>query len=282
MLKDIPSPVDEQLPRIRSAVREANNILLCLDFDGTLAPIVDDPAKATPTDAVVDALEDLSSNPTIRTAVVSGRSLTDVRSRVDSPNLFAGNHGLEIQRNGSISVHPIAQKRATLVDTVCSQLAKTFEPVPHCWVENKRLTGSVHFRLASTHRLETIKNVAKSVIKRIGQGLLEHSYGKRVIEISPRIPWGKGNAVELLELSAPTDSLVVYLGDDTTDESAFEVVEPDGIGIRVGGPSTSWASARVRSPAAVASFLHWIGTAGPPHATETPAKLEETLSQRSA
>ncbi|SFS96484.1 trehalose-phosphatase [Halostagnicola kamekurae] len=258
MSKDSPIPVDEQLPRIRSALRETDSVLLCLDFDGTMAPIVDDPSEATPLTTAVDAVQSLASNPTVRTAVVSGRSLADVRSRLDGPSLFAGNHGLEIQRRGSVSVHPIARKRSTLVDRSCIELSDAFDSFDDCWVENKRLTATVHRRSNSPDRRETIRRVTKSVLDRVGEGRLTYSRGRRILEISPRIPWGKGNAVEVLRRSVPADSLVVYLGDDTTDELAFEAVEPEGIGILVGEPAPSRASARLDSPAAVASFLHWL------------------------
>ncbi len=257
---DTPTPVHERLPQLRSTLRGANSVLLCLDFDGTLAPIVADPAAASPKDSAVDALGRITSDPAITTAIISGRSLADVRTRIDGPTLFAGNHGLEIQRNGTVSVHPIAQIRASLVDEVCARLESELDSVPQCWVENKRLTGTVHLRSVPNRYHETVDTIVGSVIDRIGNGVLKCSSGKRVIEISPQIPWGKGNAVELIRSSLPTEPLVLYIGDDTTDESAFEAVEPNGIGIRVGDETESWASCRVRSPDEVASLLHWIGT----------------------
>ncbi|WP_459883736.1 trehalose-phosphatase [Halostagnicola bangensis] len=260
MSVDTPTPVHERLPQIRTALGVADSVLLCLDFDGTLAPIVDDPAAASPKESAVDALDRITSNPTITTAVISGRSLADVRTRIDGPTFFAGNHGLEIQRSGTVSVHPIAKKRAAPVEDVCSRLESKLDPIPHCWVENKRLTGTVHLRSVPERYFDTVDTIVESVTDRLGNGILERSNGKRVIEISPQIPWGKGNAVELLRSSLPTSPLVLYIGDDTTDESAFETVEPNGIGIRVGDETESWASCRVRSPDEVASFLHWIGT----------------------
>ncbi len=74
------------------------------------------------------------------------------------------------------------------------------------------------------------------------------------------MPWGKGNAVELIAAAEPPGTAVVYIGDDVTDESAFRAVEPDGIGIRVGDDAPSSASYRVASPADVASFLSWLET----------------------
>ncbi|RQG91698.1 trehalose-phosphatase [Natrarchaeobius halalkaliphilus] len=257
-----PSRLEEHLPQIRRTLAGGSGLLVCLDFDGTLAPIVDDPEEATPLRENEAAVDRLSSHPAVSTAIVSGRGLPDVRDRVGGLDAYAGNHGLEFVRNGSVAVHPVARKRAVLVDQVCSALETVLEPVPSSRIENKRLTGTVHTRTVPAPLRPLVRRLTKSIVDRIGGDQLEVSSGRRVLEIGPSIPWGKGNAVELLSAELPRDTVAVYVGDDVTDESAFNTVEPNGVGVRVGGDRPSAASYRVTSPADVAAFLTWLESVG--------------------
>lgn len=257
-----PRPLDEQLPHLRTTLENAAGLLVCLDFDGTLAPIVENPDDAVPSERNRDAVATLAETPGVTTAVVSGRALADVRERIDGPAIYAGNHGLELARNGSIAVHPVARKRAVEVDRVCSILETALASVPNCRIENKRLTGTVHFRSVPAAAEPIVRRVTRDVVDRFGGDALAVSPGKRILEIGPDIPWGKGNAVSLIAADEPPETAVLYIGDDVTDESAFRAVEPDGIGIRVGGDDPSNASCRVESPADVASFLSWLGSTG--------------------
>ncbi|QCS42081.1 trehalose-phosphatase [Natrinema versiforme] len=257
-----PRPLEERKPRLRDRLEDAAGLLVCLDFDGTLAPIVEDPDAAAPTERNRDAVAALAETAAITTAVVSGRALADVRERVDGPAIYAGNHGLELARNGSVAVHPIARKRATRIDRLCSILETALSSVPNCRIENKRLTGTVHFRSVPPAAEPIARRITREVVDRFGGDAVEVSTGKRILEIGPDFPWGKGNAVELIAADEPPATTVVYVGDDVTDESAFRAVEPDGIGVRVGGDDPSSASCRVESPAEVASFLSWLGSTG--------------------
>ncbi|QLK26757.1 trehalose-phosphatase [Natrinema zhouii] len=257
-----PRPIDEQLPRIRETLEGADRVLVCLDFDGTLAPIVEDPDAAVPTEQNRNAVATLANTPSVTTAVVSGRALTDVRERIDGPSIYAGNHGLELARTGTIAIHPVARKRAARVDRICSVLETALRHIPNCRIENKRLTGTVHFRSVPPAAEPIARRITRGVVDRFGGDALELSAGKRILEIGPDFPWGKGNAVELIAADEPPATAAIYIGDDVTDESAFRAVEPDGIGIRVGNDAPSSASCRVESPAEVASFLSWLGSTG--------------------
>lgn len=256
-----PRPIDEHRPRIRSTVAAGSELLCCLDFDGTLAPIVDDPDAATASARTESAVATLAAAPAVTTAIVSGRALPDVRDRIDGPEIYAGNHGLELERDGTVAVHPIARKRATRITTVCGILESALAPIPNYRIENKRLTGTVHCRTVPPAARPIVRQRTHAVVDRFGDGL-EVSPGKRILEIEPSIPWGKGNAVAMIAADLPPDVVSVYVGDDVTDESAFRVVEPDGIGVRVGGNDSSAASCRLDSPDEVAAFLEWLGSAG--------------------
>ena len=262
MSKTEPRPIAERLPTLRNELREASNLLVCLDFDGTLAPIVDEPADATPTPATEAALDALVDAEPVTTAIVSGRALADVRERVDGPPIYAGNHGLELERDDDVWVHPVARERAARVEETCSALEAVLSPIPGATVENKRLTGTVHVRSTPPAARPVAEERTEAVVERVGDDALELSRGKRVLELSPAVPWGKGDAVDRLQAASLDDTYAIYVGDDVTDESAFRAVEPDGFGVRVGDERPSAASGRVGSPTAVASLLEWLATVG--------------------
>ncbi|WP_120243883.1 trehalose-phosphatase [Halopiger aswanensis] len=258
----VPDPLEEQLPAVRTALSNASRLLACLDFDGTLAPIVEEPDEAAPTPANEAAVEALAAESAVTTAIISGRALTDVRERIDGPSIYAGNHGLELERRGSVAVHPVARKRATRIERACETLETALEPIPNARIEDKRLTATVHVRSVPEAAHPVVERRTREVVDRFGGDALEISGGKQILEIEPSIPWGKGNAVELIDAELPEDTVALYIGDDTTDESAFRAVEPDGVGILVGDDEPSAASTRVASPADVASFLEWLETTG--------------------
>lgn len=257
-----PRPIDEQRDRIRSRLAGASRLLCCLDFDGTLAPIVEDPDAAEPTAENEAAVATLAAEPTVTTAIVSGRALADVRNRIDGPSTYAGNHGLELARSDSVAVHPVARKRAARIEKVCTTLETVLEPVPNTRIQNKRLTGTVHVRSVPPAARPIVRRHTHAVVDRLGGDALDVSTGKRILEVGPSIPWGKGNAVALIDADTPPETVPMYIGDDVTDESAFRTVEPDGIGIRVGGDEPSAASCRLESPDDVATFLEWLGSVG--------------------
>jgi len=257
-----PQPLEEQWPRIRATIADATGILVCLDFDGTLAPIVEDPDAAMPTDRNREAVAMLVEIPSVTTAVISGRALSDVRQRLEGPSIYAGNHGLELARDGDVSVHPVAREHAARIERLCAVLELALASVPNCRIENKRLTGTVHFRSVPSAAIPTVRRITHDVVDRVGGDALEISPGKQILEIGPDLAWGKGDAVEMIAADEPSETVVIYVGDDVTDESAFQTVEPDGLGIRVGGDEPSSASARVESPVDVADFLSWLGSTG--------------------
>ncbi|SFB94359.1 trehalose 6-phosphate phosphatase [Halobiforma haloterrestris] len=258
----VPVPLERRLPRVRERIEGGSRLLLCLDFDGTLAPIVDEPDEAAPTEDNRAAVAALSDHPAIDTAIVSGRALADVRERIDGPSIYAGNHGLELARKGSVAVHPVARKRTRLIEAVCETLETALDTVPNARIENKGVTATVHVRSVPSAARPVVAERTRAVVDRLAGDDLEISTGKRILEIEPAVPWGKGNAVALIAADAPADAVPIYVGDDVTDESAFRTVLPEGIAVRVGDSAPSAASCRVEDPDDVTTFLQWLGTAG--------------------
>ncbi|MDT8320926.1 MAG: trehalose-phosphatase [Xanthomonadales bacterium] len=228
-----------------------------LDYDGTLTPIVDRPEQAELGEEMRAALSRLAD--LCKTAVISGRSLDDVRERVGLATVYyAGNHGLQIGGPDQAEIkHEKGREYLGVVAEACRELRSRLENIDGILIENKEFSLSVHYRLADDSVVPDVEAVIDEVVT-AKPDLRKHS-GKKVFEIRPRIDWDKGKAVlwllDALELGED-QVLPLYIGDDVTDEDAFAVLEERGIGIRVMGDSgTSRARYRLRDSGEVRSFL---------------------------
>jgi trehalose 6-phosphate phosphatase len=245
-------------PRLRTELT-AGRLLLFLDFDGTLAPIVARPERASMPSRTREVLIQLSGMPGVRVSIVSGRSLADLRRRVRIPGAaIAGNHGLEIVGPSfRLRVRLPTGYRRTL-DRIRKRLAALPGRFPGTELEDKGLTLSFHFRRAAGRRKAAL-SAFLDAIHPYRDGLVVRP-GKRIVEIRPPVPWGKGDAVLWMLRQrrwAPSGGRisVVYLGDDRTDEDAFSTVRDRGLAVRVGRSSRSAAEYYLDDPAAVSRFL---------------------------
>ena len=237
--------------------------VLFLDYDGTLAPIVDDPAAAQMAPAMQHVLTALAQHPRYRVAIISGRALADIRTRLGGRGLYlAGNHGLEIEGLGLHYQHPEAWRLRPELGAMAQAMTGDLEAIPGAWIEDKGLTLSVHFRRVPEARVPEIKaHLLKHADPGIGAGRLALRTGKAVLEIRPRVGWAKGEAVswilEQMRLENPAARvLALYLGDDDTDEDAFRVLASVGVGIVVGNDRhDSAAHYYVESTEEVEQFL---------------------------
>ncbi len=254
----------ERIGDWQRARERAGRMLLALDFDGTLAPIVPVPDDAALLPAAHDAIGRLLQRPDTMVAVVSGRALADVRRRVDFAGVYyAGNHGLEIEGPDVHRLHAGADAAARLLADCATALRATFADEPDVLVEDKRLTLSVHYRLVDDPvRASGIRaRVAACCGGRAGLTLTE---GKKVVEVRPDVDWHKGRATTFLVdtlLGADAGAPVVYIGDDRTDEDAFRALHGRGEGVLVAArpDAASAASAWLRSPDEVATLLDRLG-----------------------
>ena len=188
-------PLWEHLPEIASALRAAPEILLFLDFDGTLAPIVEDPSLASMPAATHQALARLASDPRFSLAIISGRALSDLRLRVDLENLiYAGNHGLEISGNGVEFIEPTAAQHLKALGELSRHLRARLHDIPGVEVENKILSASVHFRRAPAGSLPEIRQIVK-LLRRLGQ---ESKLGPTAVLVSTDVAFGIIRTLEAL------------------------------------------------------------------------------------
>jgi trehalose 6-phosphate phosphatase len=212
------------------------HLAVFLDYDGTLTPIVDRPEDAIISDSMRKAVRELAGRCTV--CVVSGRDRRVVQELMGIDDLIvAGSHGFDIWSpvGGAIQREEGAGFEG-LLDEVKARLRKEAGAIDGVLVEPKSVSVALHYRLVSEEERPTIKEIVDAVLaERTDE--LKVTPGKMVYEIQPKIDWDKGKAVlyllEALDLEGP-EVVPLYLGDDITDEHAFEVLAGRGIGIFVG------------------------------------------------
>lgn len=195
---------------------------LLTDFDGTLAPIVDDPTTSALPEAMVATLSSLARHLGL-VAVVSGRPLAFLGERVDDSAVeLHGLYGLERRRDGATVTHPRAEAWVEVVTDARDRLTSALAGWQGVTVEDKRLSVAVHWRRAPDRT--AAERAVSALVDDLGAatGLLREP-GKLVAELRPPLSVDKGDAVRLAVADRQLRRLV-YLGDDRGDLVAFEAV----------------------------------------------------------
>jgi alpha,alpha-trehalase len=236
-----------------------HDLALFLDYDGTLTPIVDRPEQATLSDDMRSLLARLAACCTL--AIVSGRDRQDVQELMGLDNLiYAGSHGFDIAGPHGLHLqHDEAQRSLPDLDHAESQLHERIGDTEGVLIERKRFAIAVHARLVADQDVDSIEAAVNELQQRLPA--LRQMRGKKVFELQPDVEWNKGKAVlwlrEALELDK-SQAVTVYIGDDVTDEDAFQAVsERDiGLGITVDPPKAeSYANYTLRDCDEVHHFL---------------------------
>jgi alpha,alpha-trehalase len=251
-----------------------------LDYDGTLTPIVDRPDEALISDAMRDAVRRLARRCSV--CVVSGRDRPVVQQLMGIDDLIvAGSHGFDIwsPSGGTIQRHE-GGEFGELLGRVTERLRDGLASISGSLIESKRSSVAVHYRLVEASERPRVREIVDGTLAEHPEEL-QVTPGKMVFEIQPRIDWNKGKAVlHLLDALELDDASVVpvYVGDDITDEHAFEALAGRGIGILVGRANDPEVAGRrtaaefvLRDPGEVQQLLDLL--AGLPERREETASL---------
>lgn len=251
-------PLADLLPEVSDRIAAAGHIALFLDYDGTLVRIESDPAAPRLDPDTAETLKAVARHEGMVTTIISGRAVEDLYERIRLGNvIYAGNHGLEILSRDLNFVEPVASARSAQLERLCDELAAELRGIAGAMVEYKGLTAAVHYRLAAETDLAEIRKVVHASVARHGK-LFRVSAGRKVFEILPRTNWHKGAAVRwIVQHLGRTHTLVIYVGDDTSDEDAFRVL-PQAITIKVGDAPETRARFQLPDPDAVREFLSWL------------------------
>jgi trehalose-phosphatase len=257
----------ERMPRLRNRL---GRVFLLLDYDGTLTPIVERPELALLSPDMKKLLRAATARHKV--AVISGRALTNLKKLVGLRGIYyVGNHGLEMSGPRVRFTEPKALSVRSVITRICEKLRRELKEIKGALIEDKGLTASVHYRMVEPGELKRLENVVKRVTEahvRAGEVCLTRS--KKVLEIKPAVDWNKGKAALWITRTVdPEERLTpVYLGDDRTDEDAFEALRGRGVTILVSRrPKRSRAKFFLKSVEEVKIFLRMLITVMPP---ETP------------
>jgi trehalose 6-phosphate phosphatase len=238
-------------------------LLLLLDFDGTLAEFNADPSAPRLTNQRWDLIDRISVQRGTAVGIVSGRRLDDLRRRTRLPDRIyhAGLHGLEIEIEGERIEHPDLHSAQERVDGLAACLSRVTRENPDAYIEDKSASVAVHVRRLPPDRRETVLALADvCAAPWIGDGRVRRLEGNAVVEYLPNIGGHKGDATrwiaEDFERRVHRPPWVAYIGDDITDEDAFNAIT-SGIGVLVGLRPTA-ATHKLNGIAEVDLFLRWL------------------------
>ncbi|PWJ52718.1 trehalose 6-phosphatase [Quadrisphaera granulorum] len=240
------------------ALAGAPSVLVACDFDGVLAPIVDEPSAARALPASAEALAALGALDGVAVALVSGRAMDSLRQVSGPPAgaLLVASHGAE----GDGAPTDLDPAQRALLARVVDAVRAVVETHPGTSLELKPAGAVLHTRTAAR---DVAADASRAVEEGPGRwdGVLALR-GKEVVELSV-VEADKGSALVALRdrLGERTGGrpAVLYAGDDVTDENAFRVLDPAAgdVGIKVGDGDTA-AEFRVGTPADVSAVLHHL------------------------
>lgn len=232
-------------------------LAIFLDYDGTITPLQPHPEDALLGAEMRATIRALSQ--WVKVSIVSGRNKNNIEELVGLPNLFyVGNHGFDIEGPAGSGIrHEVGVDSIRILEKCFRELQTHLIEIPGVQFEPKRLTVTIHYRLVEENNLHLVFGLVKQVVGKYPR--LKITAGKKVLEIRPHVEWDKGRAVlwlaEQWGFIHPQDCLL-YIGDDLTDEDAFRILPPHGIGILVGNhDAQTYADYHLQDPAQVKLFL---------------------------
>lgn len=227
-------------------------LLVALDFDGTLAPLVDRPEDARALPEGRAAMLALVRAPDTTVALISGRAMQSLMHVADPPDSvwLSGSHGVEVRLDAApaVSLTEEESHAVSRLRTILEDVAAPFEGI---WVEVKPAGFALHSRASSDQDAASAQQQAHERVHAELPQITERR-GNNVLEFSVRSTT-KGDAVRMLR-EASGATAVLFAGDDVTDEDGFAVLGDGDVGIKC-GPGETVAQYRVSDPAAVAGVL---------------------------
>lgn len=238
-------------------VAASDRLLVALDFDGTLSPLIDEPMQARALPEAAAAVAELAALPNTVVALVSGRSLHDLREIAehtdDSPVYLAGSHGVEywvpgdgvLATDDDDAAHALRDElRHAVIDEIGDRAG--------IWVEPKTFGFGIHTRVATREDAAFADAAADRLVteraphwrRRTGHNIVEYSFRHE----------GKDSAIANLRERVGATA-VVFAGDDVTDEDALASLGEGDLGIKV-GPAETAATLRVADIPEMAATLH--------------------------
>jgi|YelNatPaOPRAMG01_1025707.scaffolds.fasta_scaffold20275_3 trehalose 6-phosphate phosphatase len=240
---------------LNKRIRRAEHIVVFLDFDGTLVRLRRKPKEVFLEEPKRRILRKLLRHRNVTLCFISGRQLGDLQERVRVDGaIYFGLHGWERSNGQTPDLPGVRRLRGSM-----QRLQQQTQDLPGIKVEDKGVCFGVHYRRARKPAIKKAQALVLDALDRLGPDF-KMMAGKKIWEIYPKGMGNKGTAAKELLEQIPGRKLVVYAGDDTTDETAFALL-PKAVTIRVGKFRESKAKFFLKGPAEVLSFLEKLDEA---------------------
>ncbi len=257
-----PNYLFEKLNEREDLLKNNQRVILFLDYDGTLVDFKNHPSMVHTSSNLLHVLNRLVSIESIEVVIITGRSLSQIKSQLPLRGLhFAANHGLIIElANGKTQIVKEAKKIKPQLKKIKKEAIALSSKQENIFVEDKTYSLAFHYRAAPKEKVSSLKNkFIKIVSKNDDDNLIDLIEGDEVIEARPK-RWNKANAVKFFLDTFDQDisCFPIYIGDDTTDEDAFQFFNNEELTIYVKNDSSlqSDASYWVKNPNEVLGFLN--------------------------
>ncbi|KAB7507035.1 Bifunctional trehalose-6-phosphate synthase/phosphatase [Armadillidium nasatum] len=243
-------------------VTESTNLAILLDYDGTLAPLQSHPDLAVLPSETKAVLQRLANLPDVHVAIISGRSVTNVKEMVGIEGVtYAGNHGLEIiHPDGTVFTPTIPHDYEVRLKDLKEKLKDSCKH--GAWVEDKGSVITYHYIQVPKEDLNDVLPSARLAFKNSG---IKLNQSHNAFEARPCINWDKGRAaIHILRTLFGVDwsdrVSTIFAGDDTTDEDAIQALQGMAITFRITQSKNVKTAATHRLPNvnAVFKMLKWI------------------------
>ncbi len=223
---EYPRHVTEEVDLLSRALGAAGRVYLFLDYDGTL---VSGPRGSAlrPRHSLVRRLTQLSEVESFSVFIVSGRPVEELRRLVGIPSIgYIGQRGFEISLPGRPIMYPVeGETAASVLHHVELEVHRALDSLDGIEIEHRGYALVLHTADAERSVAgDAIQRFAATVRSVDTASTLEVLYGDGIVE-ARMAGWGKGDALSHILRDADAESaLAIYVGDDVTDEEAFEAL----------------------------------------------------------
>lgn len=245
-------------------IQKREMAFLYFDFDGTLAPIVPNPMKVQISKKVIQNLVKLSQLPSVLVGIVSGRELNFMQKHFESKKLFlVGSHGAEMAYKGMFISRDEMLTTAKRIHQKVDKFSPAIKKTRGAIIEAKKFGVALHYRQCFPEGKKQIRRLSRTIVSYLPDAKVTIFRGKQVAEINPKFGWTKGRAIEDIRQRFPDkDRLEIYIGDDISDETAFNILNSTGqYTVRVRKRKDSAAKYYLHSQGEVELFLNNLANA---------------------
>ena len=242
---------DENFLKLEQKLKIDKNILLFLDYDGTLSHFKKNPKTAYPIKGVKNIIKKISESKFINITVISGRNLEDLKEKIKLNNInYAGLHGLEMKDYNPKNLN---QNEIKYYINMIKEKYKEKINKDQLYLEDKKFVLSIHYR----NNFKEVKKLKNFINNLVDKKQFEVMEGRKIIEIRPK-GWDKGKAVKMIRKKSFINQspFEIYIGDDTTDEDAFSVINGFSIYVKNEKEMSKQADFFLNSPDEVYKFLN--------------------------